>query len=342
MSEKMRGKRAGMNTAKPTGAKAAGTGEQAEKAASPKRKTDARHMARRIGSIVTKVIIYFVLICIGFVYLEPILEMIAKALMSAEDIIDPSVTWIPHGISFDNLKVAAQILKLGSTLKNSILFSGGLALCQTLVSALTAYGLSRFEFKGKNFWFVMIILTFILPVPVLMVPRLMMLVTAQTATGIQLIGTVIPQAVMAILGQGVYSAVLILIFYTSFNSIPKVLDEAAQIDGASSMKVFWSIVVRMSGSTLLVVFLFSFVWNWNETYITSTLLRGNLALLPAKLDLFNSEFEGLVSSMGSAFRLNEAYKMSATLISISPLLLLYVFVQRQFIQGIENTGITGE
>lgn len=296
----------------------------------------------RLRAASGKIIIYFVLICIGFVYLEPILEMIAKAMMSSADIIDPSVTWIPKSLSFDNLRVAAQVLKLGDTLKNSILFSGGLALAQTVVSAMTAYALSRFDFKGKRIWFVMIILTFIMPVPVLMVPRLMMLVTAQSATGIQLIGTIIPQAAMAVLGQGVYSAVLILIFYTSFNMIPRVLDEAAEIDGASAWRVFWSIVVRISGSTILVVFLFSFVWNWNETYITSTLLRGNLSLLPAKLDMFNSEFESATSAVGGAFRLNEAYKMSATLISILPLVLLYVFVQRKFIQGIENTGITGE
>lgn len=297
---------------------------------------------KKLRAAPARIAVFFVLVCIGFVYLEPILEMIAKAMMSSADIVDPSVTWIPKSMSFDNLRVAAQVLKLEVTLKNSILFSGGLALAQTIVSAMTAYALSRYDFKGKRVWFVMIILTFIMPVPVLMVPRLMMLVTAQTATGVQLVGTVIPQAAMALLGQGAYSAVLILIFYTAFNMIPRVLDEAAAIDGASAWRVFWSIVVRMSGSTILVVFLFSFVWNWNETYITGTLLRGNLPLLPAKLDMFNSEFESSASAVGGAFRLNEAYKMSATLISIAPLALLYVFVQRKFIQGIENTGITGE
>ncbi len=297
---------------------------------------------KRLRSAPGKIAVYFVLICIGFVYLQPILEMISKAMMSPADIIDPSVTWIPRSLSFENLRIAAQVLRLGETLKNSVLFSGGLALAQTLVSAVTAYALSRYDFRGKRFWFVMIILTFIMPVPVLMVPRIMMLVTAQTALGVQLVGTPIPQAAMAALGQGVYSAVLILIFYTSFNMIPRVLDEAAAIDGASAWRVFWSIVVRISGSTILVVFLFSFVWNWNETYVTGTLLRGNIALLPSKLNMFNSEFESQVSSAGSAFRLNEAYKMSATLISIAPLVLLYVFVQRKFIQGIENTGITGE
>lgn len=301
-----------------------------------------RHPRKWYGHIASQIVIYFVLICIGFVYLEPIFEIIAKTFMSADDIVDPSTTWIPKELSLNNLKIAANVLNLESTLISTILFAGTMALMQTFVSALTGFALSRYEFKGKRFWLVMLVLTFVIPVPVLMIPRLMMFVMGQEATGIQLVGTAIPQGLMALLGQGVYSAVLVLIFYTSFNMIPRVLDEAAEIDGASVFKVFWFVVVRISTSTILVVFLFSFVWNWNETYITGTLLRGHIALLPEKLSLFNSEFDSMVSAAGSAFKLNEAYKMAATLLSISPLLLMYAFVQRRFIEGIENTGITGE
>ncbi len=297
---------------------------------------------RWYGRLAVQILIYFILIIIGFVYLEPIFEIIAKTFMSADDIIDPSTTWIPKKLSLDNLKIAADVLDIWPTLLATVLFSGAMAAAQTFVSALTGFALSRYKFKGKSIWMVMLVLTFIVPVPVLMIPRLMMFVTAQEATGIQMIGTVLPQGIMALLGQGVYSAVLILIFYTSFNMIPKVLDEAARIDGASMFKVFWFVVVRISASTILVVFLFSFVWNWNETYITGTFLRGHLPLLPGKLALFNSEFDSVVSAQGTAFRLNEAYKMAATLLSISPLLLMYAFVQRKFIEGIENTGITGE
>lgn len=307
-----------------------------------KNRIKVKHDFKWWRNLIVKIAIYFVLICVGFVYLEPIFEIIAKTFMSAEDIIDPSVNWLPKNLSLNNLKVASSVLKVGPTLRNTILWSGGMALAQTLVSALTGFALSRYDFKFKKFWFVMIVLAFIIPTPVTMVPRLMMFVTVQEATAIQLIGTAIPQSAMALLGQGVYSTVLILVFYTAFNMIPRVLDEAAQIDGASAMKVFWFIVVKMSATTILVVFLFSFVWNWNETYITGTLMRNNIELLPAKLNMFNSEFDSLVSAQGGAFKLNEAYKMAATLISISPLLLLYVFVQKQFIQGIENTGITGE
>lgn len=291
---------------------------------------------------ISKALIYFVLICISFVFLKPIFSIVSKTFMSAQDVIDPAVEWLPKSFSLENLKVAANVLKLSTTLKNSILFSGVMAISQTIVSALTGYALSRFNFKFKNFWFLMILLAFIIPVPVLMVPRLMMFVTAQEAIGYTLIGTPIPQLLMAVLGQGVYSTVLILIFKNFFDMIPKVLDEAAMIDGAGALQVFYHVVVRMSLSTILVVFLFSFVWNWNETYITGTLLRNTIELLPTKLSLFNSEFDSVASAAGGAFKLNEAYKMAATFISIAPLLLLYSVVQKQFIQGIENTGITGE
>lgn len=294
------------------------------------------------GKKLTTLLIYFVLICISFVFLQPIIKIISRTFMSAADVIDPAVEWLPKKFSVNNLLVAAEVLKLPTTLRNSIVFSGILAVCQTVVSALTGFALSRFSFRLKNFWFIMILLAFIIPVPVLMIPRLMMFVSVQEAIGFQLIGTPIPQVLMAVLGQGVYSTVLILIFHNFFNMIPRVLDEAAMIDGASPFQVFLHVVLKMSWSTILVVFLFSFVWNWNETYITGTLLRNAIELLPAKLSLFNSEFADAVSAQGGAFRLNEAYKMAATFLSIAPLLLLYAFVQRRFIQGIENTGITGE
>jgi multiple sugar transport system permease protein len=270
--------------------------------------------------------------------------MIAMAFMSYKDVIDPSVEWLPKAPSFNNLITAGKVLNLQKTLVNSMWFSALLAVCQTTVSALTGFALSRYRFKFKNIWMIMIILAFIIPIPLLMIPRLMIFISAQNMIGFNLIGTPIPQILMALLGQGVNSTILILIFFNFFNLIPYSLDEAAMIDGAGPFKVFSQIALKISASTVLVIFLFSFVWNWNETYVTGTLVRNSIQLLPAKLNMFDSAFQAYANAgRGSAsFRINEAYKMSATLISITPMLILYSFVQKQFIQGIENTGITGE
>jgi multiple sugar transport system permease protein len=266
------------------------------------------------------------------------------AFMSYKDVIDPSIEWLPKSASIDNLVVAGTVLELNKTLVNSIWYSALLAIGQTFVSAMTGFALSRYQFRFKNLWIIMIILAFIIPIPLLMIPRLMLFISAQNMMGFNLIGTPLPQLVMALFGQGVNSTILILIFYNFFNLIPYSLDEAAMIDGAGPMKVFTQIALRLSSSTVLVIFLFSFVWNWNETYVTGTLVRNSIELLPAKLNMFDSAFASYASGgRGIAqFRINEAYKMSATLISITPLLILYAFVQKRFIQGIENTGITGE
>lgn len=298
-------------------------------------------MAKRIGKTVT----YFLLICIGYIYLEPIFQMISKSLMSPSDVIDPSIEWLSKSPTLNNFKVAAKVLKMPGSLINSICFSAGLAILQTTVAAMTGYALSRFKFRLKNFWFVMILLAFIIPTALLMIPRLIIFITAQQSIGVQLIGTPIPQVLMAILGQGVNGTILILIFWNFFNLIPYSLDEAAMIDGAGPFQIFFHIAVKLSFATVLIVFLFAFVWNWNETYQTSTFLGGTMDLLPMKLSVFDSQFETASSSgigADGTFKINEAYKMAATLISIVPLLLLYACVQKQFIQGIENTGITGE
>ena len=302
-------------------------------------------------NIIAKVAIYFLLICIGFVFLQPIFEMISKAIMTSKDLIDPSVTWIAKHATLSNFKNAIKTLEMPGSLFNSIWFSALLALAQTAVSLTTGFALSRYSFKGRNFWYIMLILAFILPIPLLTIttslparipalltiPRIMVFTEIESIVGFKVIGTIIPQFLMSLLGQGTYSTMLILIAFNFFNMIPKSLDEAAMIDGAGSFRVFYHIAVRLSISTILVVFLFSFVFNWNETYTTNTMLGDALTLVPAKLALFDNGSTGATGNV-----INEANRMAATLISIAPLLALYMVVQKQFIQGIENTGITGE
>ena len=287
--------------------------------------------------------IYVALILISYQFMYPLLRMIMTSLMSQEDIINPTVNWLPKSGSLGNLRMALKVLDLKTTLVNSILFSGVLSLCQTLVSAMTGYAFARYQFKFKNFWFIMVILTFILPTPIMLIPRTMMAVSFRETFGIQMIGTPYPQMLMALTGQGIFSAILILIFFNFFKLIPRALDEAAAIDGANPMQIFYHIILKLSLSTILVVFLLSFVWNWNETYITNTFVRGKIPLLPPRLAMFDSIFAQYAGAQGrEQQRINEAYKMSATLISILPLFIMYLVVQRKLIRGIESAGITGE
>lgn len=289
--------------------------------------------------------VYVLLIAIAYVFLFPLLRMISMTLMSTADLINPEVNWVPKTWSLTNLRVSWNVMNMPGTMFNSLWFSSTLALAQTLVSAMTGFAFARYQFKFKNFWFLMILMSFVIPVPLVLIPRWMMFITVQNISGIDVIGTIFPQLVMTLLGQGVYSAILILIFLNFFKMIPMSLDEAARIDGATSWQVFFHIIIKMSAPTIATVFLFSFVWNYNETFITSTFVRAAMRLMPLQLSMFDSIFQNAASSPnapGGQFRINESFRMAATLITMTPVLIMYIFVQKQFVEGIEKTGITGE
>jgi multiple sugar transport system permease protein len=307
--------------------------------------TRVYYQERSGNGIIAKVFLIALLIAVSYVFLFPLIKMISMAIMSEADLINPEVDWIPLNPTTASFRVASKVLELGETMLNSMWFTFTLAISQTLVTAMTSYAFARHEFKFKRFWFVMMLLSFIIPVQVLMIPRLMTFITIQDITPFKMIGTIWPQLATTITGQGVYSAILILIAYNFFRMIPRSLDEAARIDGANSWQVFYHIFLRLSIPTMFTVFLFSFLWNWNETFITSTFMSSGIKLVTMQLAVFDSTFARIAGSlpeMSDGARINEAYKMAATFISILPLLVMYAFVQRRFIQGIERTGITGE
>lgn len=301
--------------------------------------------SHKLFKFIYRICVYILLIAVSYVFLYPLIKMLSMAFMSKKDIIDPEVLWVPTEFSLTNFKVANFVLDMPKSLYSTLWFVTVLALSQTFITAMTGFALARFNFKFKKMWFVFILVSFVIPIPIVIIPRIMMFTSIQDQFGLQMIGTVFPQLSMTFLGQGVNSAIAVLIFYNFFRMIPYSLDEAAQIDGASSLQVFYHIIIKMSVTAITIVFLFSFVWNWNETYATSTFVRSSIDLLSMKLAAFDSNFVRMgtaIPGQAGEARINEAYKMAATFISMLPLLIVYLFAQRQFIEGIENAGITGE
>lgn len=310
--------------------------------------TSAKYTIRKrnkITKVLGTIVIYLLLITTAYVFLYPFIRMISYSLMSSPDIVNPDVNWIPTRLYFGNFEASMFVLKGWEATYNSMWFSTTLAVAQTFVSAMTGYAFARYNFTMKKTLFTLILISFIIPVPIILGPRYIMFVEATRLTGVQFVNTVYPQLLFAFLGQGVNSAILILIFYNFFRMIPNQLFEASRIDGANGWQQFWHITVKMSLSTIVVVFLFSFVWNWNEMYVTNMFAQQSIILMPRQLAIFDGLFRAPETSGGNPAGTNllsEAYKMSATFISMIPLFVIYGLAQRQFIEGIENTGITGE
>ncbi|MDF2543942.1 MAG: transporter permease [Herbinix sp.] len=288
------------------------------------------------------------LLCIfGFVYLYPILYMLATSFKSLNDLLDTTVNWIPKEFTVSNYTQAFKSLHVSSVIKDSILLALIPSIGQIITCSLTGYALQRFRFPGKKLVFTILIITFILPTQVLM-PS-----TYQILLQYKLIGSMLAFIIPAFLGQGLKSAILVLIFYQFFKTIPRVLDEAAQLDGAGHFRIFYKIGIRAAAPAYIVAFLLSIVWYWNETYLTS-IYMGNAAksaksITTLLLELRNFAYNfdqlyGQSTSMaaGSYSSVNESIKAAAVLITIIPILILYFVMQKYFVEGVEKTGITGE
>ncbi len=297
---------------------------------------------REKNGFIKLIMIYSLLICIGFIYLYPILYMISASFMSLDDLLDSSIRWIPSSLNTDNYRQAGQSMNYWNSLLQSIMIAGIPTLCTLVSCALTGYGLARYKFRGRGIMIGLIILTFVLPRQITMIPTYRM----YDMMGLE--GTIWAFIIPALLAQGLNAPIFIMIFWQFFRTVPQALVEASKIDGAGHFKSFFSIALPSAGPAFITVALFSFVWYWNENYLTQLFVQGpviknDLTTLIIQVGKFADNYSAYAQTAKSgATNLNEAIRMAGTLISVLPLMILYFILQRQFVESIDRTGITGE
>lgn len=286
--------------------------------------------------LVFKVFIYGLLIILAFVYLYPLLHMLSYSFQSVEDLLNPMVNQVPTKLYFKNYQDAFFVLNYFETMTTSLTVTLIPALIQTVIASLVGYGFARFEFKGKRVWMLLVVATYIIPPQVTMIPRYVLF------HKLGFLENALSIIVPATFGQGLNSAIFILIFYHFFKQIPKALDEAAQIDGANPLYIYFRVSVPLSIPSFVTSFLFSFVWYWNETYISSLFMGSKNPTLQMMLQNFVSAYKAAMGGTGEMAVANEAVRMAATLLIMLPMLIIYFILQRWFIEGIDKAGITGE
>lgn len=291
----------------------------------------------KYGLILT-IILYLLLLAIGFVYLYPLLFMFVTSLKSPSDLLNPMVQWVPTEFFSGNYVKAFRVLNYPTTFANSVLVSLVPSIIQTVICSLIGYGMARYKFWGKSLMFGLILATFIIPAQNTVLPQML------TYRKYGLLGNVLSLILPALMGQGFNSAIFILIFYQTFLSLPRVLIEAARLDGASDWAIFLKVAVPAAVPSYIISILFSTVWYWNETYLTVIFLEGGINTLPMQLSKFAQAYENLYPpGVVNIFdRLNEAVKLAGTFLNILPLLVMYFFLQKWFVESIDRTGITGE
>lgn len=301
--------------------------------------TSGKKLAKKI---IIGIALYLVLFDLAFVFIYPFLTMISDAFKSDADLINSTVKWIPTSLYWTNFKVAFEELNYMSYLKNSVIVALVATVGHALVCSFVGYGFARYNFKGKGALFAGVILSMLVPTQVLIIPLYI------TFSSWNWIESWLPLLVPCFFGFGLRGGFYIFLFRQFFMGLPHEMEEAARIDGCGPLKTFFKIMLPMSRSSILVCVVLSIVWHWNDYFEPGIYLSQvpQLAMLPSKLP----EMYALIAQMSSesgeiaegvSVVINQANCMAATFLVILPLLIAYCFVQKQFMEGVERSGLTG-
>lgn len=302
---------------------------------------------------------YALILCIGYIILLPILQMLSATFMSPEEVGSPVSTWVPSEFSIEHLYVAFKLLDYPNSLVYTMLTTALQVLLQVFSAAITGYAFARVRSKKIQSLFFIVILTIVVPPSVLMLPQyvffrnfdLFGIIKAITGGTINLLGKPVTLYILDFFGMGLKSGLYIYIFRQFFRGLPRELEEAAHVDGSGFIGTLFRIIMPNAVPGIITVSVLSFVWNWNDTYY-SNLFVGNKSKLMVKLTAVSGDMEnylwGINKYIPADFYFqhsNVLYQSSVltacSLLVILPLIILYMFIQKRFVESASNSGIVG-
>ena len=283
------------------------------------------------------------LIGVSFIILYPLIYMLSISFRTAADMADPSVVWIPKHLSLEAMKDSFLAMDYPRALWNTVRLGLFSSLLQVMSCAVVGYGFARFRFPLKRLWFAIVVFTMLVPAALLM-PSLYMRFRFFDIAGLfaligggplNLIDTPWPLLLLSLLGLGTRNGLYIYLLRNFFSTMPRELEESGRIDGAGSLRIFLQIMLPNAVTIMVTVFLFAFCWQWTDVYQT---------------DLFLPSFAGIAGGLASletygvstvAPVLRTAVMQTGVMLTVFPILLLFLLLQRAFVQGVERSGIVG-
>lgn len=282
------------------------------------------------------------LIGLAYIILYPVLYSFSVSIREPLDMMDPTVIWLPKNLTFDNIKFVLEKTGFTSALIRTVFLSVLCSVLQMVSCAVTGYGFARFKFKGRTVLFFLALLTFIVPPQIISMPLYIQYSKFTTVTGIPMINTIFPTSISALLAQGLKSGLFIYLFRQSYKSMPIELEDAAYLDGCGPIKAFTRIMLPNSGAMLLVSFILSFVWYWND-YINISLFFNRSKPLAVLLKGLTSVIQTMRTADGLAYGDIEAnvYTTTFCFLFILPPVIIYAVIQKRFTESLMSTSIVG-
>lgn len=310
-------------------------------------------LGKRAASKVWPVFRFLILFGLGFVIMYPLLFMISAAVRPPEQMNDPSVMWIPKTFTFDNIADVWSVIDYPSLLWNTLLVNVICSLLQVASCAVTGYGFARFKFKLRGLLFAIVILQIIVPAQIVLLPQFMQFryfdifgifgAILGNGEGLNLTDSPWALYLQALGVNGIRSGVFVLLFRQFFRGLPTELEDAAHLDGCGAFSTFIRIMLPNARTTFLTAFIFSLVWYWNDTYVSGMFYTksNTVALQVSNLAYTVSAWRESATGLKTAASDCIVWIEAGCLLSLIPILLIYCFLQKYFIEGIERSGITG-
>ena len=289
-----------------------------------------------------------IILGISYVIIGPLIGIAANSFFSTEDRYNPLVYIIPMSPTLERYELAMMRMDYWNVLSSMIVYVVSLTLIQLLVCSLVGYGFARFNFPLKKMWFACVIILIVLPPHMIMYPLyitfqdfnpLGLIALFNDGRSLNMLGTPIPMYIMTALGTGLRSGLYIFIFIQFFRGLPKEIEEAALIDGAGSARTFFSVMVPNSTPAIITVTIFSFVWQYNDTFFARLFNISADILLSRQLTTLGATIGNLDEVRDPA--IVALYVYAGVMLLILPLLIMYILLQKYFIEGVERSGITG-
>jgi len=279
--------------------------------------------SRTIQRRIKNVIVYALLIILSATFVFPFFWMVTSALKPEYQIFVWPPKWIPDPIMWENFAKALgnPLLPFHLFFRNTMIIEIAVVTGRLLSCTLVAYGFARLEAPGKDFLFAILLATLMLPAPVTMIPKFILF------NKLGWVNTFLPLTVPSWFGE----AYAIFLMRQFFLSIPRELEEAARIDGASTIQVIRYIIVPLSLPVLTVIAILTFKDNWND-FMNPLIYLNNARLYTLSLGLafFNGQYDVQMNLL-----------MAASVAVLLPILILFFFAQKAFVEGITLTGLKG-
>ncbi len=277
-------------------------------------------MSRRGLSLPGRIALHAALIVVGFFMLAPLLWMLSTSLKEPGDIFIYPPQWIPDPVVWQNYVETVTVMPFGRFYFNSTFQAAAVTVLQLLTSSLAAFAFARLRFRGRDLLFLLYLGTMMIPFPVTMIPNFVI---------VRLLGWI--DTFKALILPPAFSAFSTFLLRQYFLSLPIELDDAARVDGASSFRIWWQVLLPLTGPALATLAIFTFLGQWNN-FLWPLIVTNSehMRTLPVGLAAFQGQY-----------RVEWHLLMAGSVIALVPILVIYIIGQKWFVRGITLTGMGG-